>query len=723
MANTKEIAQQAYERARDIFAAHKSKTDMLGIDKGGREEIEKEISEAYKSVGDTKEQALFIDELRDSVLGDGLSKEGFGSIINKSILAAEKIDMNKDSKFFADALVNTFAEEGPLGDVYGQMSGLSLKEKEQAIKIAAECIPNGAHRTNFTNKCSDYMLRQYMRASIDIAKSSKSQAEINKEFSAIITNVPLDRRGEFMANLSCRMSDGHFKEESFYKISKAVEKINNTQEDHLTGVFNLGDPDGRGDAARMHIQEMATVFENSKLSDEEIARRFDAMAENMDPSFMQAEINFIEAELSDAGQKRLAAAIDNHNKAFNTCYEGRGVVCDRDEAKKFFNASWESTMEKCRAYAKTYQERAGKNKGAGKFYKALELIERVSNATKLFFNNHLMVSGRPQSLIDTIDRSYAHSNFSFAEEQEKEEAAKASEKVELNETEVDEEAKTYWKEHPNEKDEFDKDIYSVVKESVKDIATEISEAMLEGKDIEETTEKYRNVMAAISGMQGLGEKDELYNTLGGELSKNLGLDDKLETERIALLIKLDAARATSENFDRQTAGGWIKTVYERKPSEQAKDEHTESKKKEPGKTEKETLDETKDGDKTPVNDTFKLKEALRIADKVAAMAAMKKRSPEENMTAIAKWARNNKKEAEILEKHIENGGSLADKSGLEDEKMKMALQAGLDDSGRSIKDVLHELEEDAELIKNTVYAEEDQSEDDPYEDYIPYDER
>ena len=55
--------------------------------------------------------------------------------------------------------------------------------------------------------------------------------------------------------------------------------------------------------------------------------------------------------------------------------------------------------------------------------------------------------------------------------------------------------------------------------------------------------------------------------------------------------------------------------------------------------------------------------------------------------------------------------------------MKMALQAGLDDSGRSIKDVLHELEEDAELIKNVVYAEEDQSEDDPYEDYIPYDER
>lgn len=723
MANTKEIAQQAYERARDIFAAHKSKTDMLGIDKGGREEIEKEISEAYKSVGDAKEQALFIDELRDSVLGDGLSKEGFGSIINKSLLAAEKIDMNKDSKFFADALVNTFAEEGPLGDVYGQMSSLSLKEKEQAIKIAAECIPNGAHRTNFTNKCSDYMLRQYMRASIDIAKSSKSQAEINKEFSAIITNVPLDRRGEFMANLSCRMSDGHFKEESFYKISKAVEKINNTQGDHLTGVFNLGDPDGRGDAARMHIQEMATVFENSKLSDEEIARRFDAMAENMDPSFMQAEINFIEAELSDAGQKRLAAAIDNHNKAFNTCYEGRGVVCDRDEAKKFFNASWESTMEKCRASAKAYQEWAGKNKSAGKFYKALELIEKVSNATKLFFNNHLMVSGRPQSLIDTIDRSYAHSNFSFAEEKEQEEAAKASEKVELNETEVDEEAKTYWKEHPSEKDEFDKDIYSVVKESVKDIATEISEAMLEGKDIEETTEKYRNVMAAISGMQGLGEKNELYNVLGDELSKNLGLDDKMETERIALLIKLDAARATSENFDRQTTGGWIKTVYERKPSEQAKDEHTESKKKGPERTEKETLDETKDGDKTPAKDTFKLKEALRIADKVAAMAAMKKRSPEESMTAIAKWARNNKKEAEILEKHIENGGSLADKSGLEDEKMKMALQAGLDDSGRSIKEVLHELEEDAELIKNAVYAEEDQSEDDPYEDYIPYDER
>ena len=723
MTNTKEIAQQAYERAREIFAAHKSKTDMLGIDKAGREEIEKEISEAYKSVGDAKEQALFIDELRDSVLGDGLSKEGFGSIINKSILAAEKIDMNKDSKFFADALVNTFAEEGPLGDVYGQMSGLSLKEKEQAIKIAAECIPNGAHRTNFTNKCSDYMLRQYMRASIDISKSSKSQAEINKEFSAIITNVPLDRRGEFMANLSCRMSDGHFKEESFYKISKAVEKINNTQGDHLTGVFNLGDPDGRGDAARMHIQEMATVFENSKLSDEEIARRFDAMAENMDPSFMQAEINFIEAELSDAGQKRLAAAIDNHNKAFNTCYEGRGVVCDRDEAKKFFNASWESTMEKCRASAKTYQEWAGKNKIAGKFYKALELIEKVSNATKLFFNNHLMVSGRPQSLIDTIDRSYAHSNFSFAEEQEKEEAAKASEKVELNETEADKEAKAYWKEHPNEKDEFDKDIYSVVKESVRDIATEISEAMLEGKDIEETTEKYRNVMAAISGMQGLGEKNELYNVLGDELSKNLGLDDKLETERIALLIKLDAARATSENFDRQTAGGWIKTVYERKPSEQAKDEHTESKKKGPEKTEKETLDETKGGDKTPAKDTFKLKEALRIADKVAAMAAMKKRSPEESMTAIAKWARNNKKEAEILEKHIENGGSLADKSGLEDEKMKMALQAGLDDSGRSIKEVLHELEEDAELIENTVYAEEDQSEDDPYEDYIPYDER
>ena len=723
MTNTKEIAQQAYERAREIFAAHKSKTDMLGVDKAGREEIEKEISEAYKSVGDAKEQALFIDELRDSVLGDGLSKEGFGSIINKSILAAEKIDMNKDSKFFADALVNTFAEEGPLGDVYGQMSSLSLKEKEQAIKIAAECIPNGAHRTNFTNKCSDYMLRQYMRASIDIAKSSKSQAEINKEFSAIITNVPLDRRGEFMANLSCRMSDGHFKEESFYKISKAVEKINNTQEDHWTGVFNLGDHDGRGDAARMHIQEMATVFENQKLSDEEIARRFDAMAENMDPSFMQAEINFIEAELSDAGQKRLAAAIDNHNKAFNTCYEGRGVVCDRDEAKKFFNASWESTMEKCRAYAKTYQERAGKNKSAGKFYKALELIEKVSNATKLFFNNHLMVSGRPQSLIDTIDRSYAHSNFSFTEEKGQEEAAKASEKVELNETEVDEEAKAYWKEHPNEKDKFDKDVYSVVKESVKDIATEISEAMLEGKDIEETTEKYRNVMAAISGMQGLGEKNELYNVLGDELSKNLGLDDKMETERIALLIKLDAARATSENFDRQTAGGWIKTVYERKPSEQAKDEHTESKKKGPEKTEKETLDETKDGDKTPAKDTFKLKEALRIADKVAAMAAMKKRSPEESMTAIAKWARNNKKEAEILEKHIENGGSLADKSGLEDEKMKMALQAGLDDSGRSIKEVLHELEEDAELIKNAVYAEEDQSEDDPYEDYIPYDER
>ena len=68
MVNTKEIAQQAYERAREIFAAHKSKTDMLGIDKAGREEIEKEISEAYKSVGDAKEQALFIDELRDSVL-------------------------------------------------------------------------------------------------------------------------------------------------------------------------------------------------------------------------------------------------------------------------------------------------------------------------------------------------------------------------------------------------------------------------------------------------------------------------------------------------------------------------------------------------------------------------------------------------------------------------------------------------------------------------------
>lgn len=775
----KNSVQEVYESVRGIFEKYMDKDAALGLNEDGWKSIAQKIGDGYKTLENAEEQALFIDELRNSSLGDSLNKAGLTSAINRSILSAEKSDINKDSKFYADAMVNAFARGADLSDIYGKMSGLSLKEKEQAVKIAAECIPSGPRRVDFTNKCSEYMLRQYMRAAVELSKTDKPQAETNKAFADIIANVPVDRRGEFMANLSCRMSDGHFKDENFYTLSKATENFNKSQADHLTGVFNLAGPDGRGDAARMHIQEMAAVFDNPRLSEDEAVKRFDAMAENMDPCLMQAEINFIEAELSDEGQKRLAAAIDNHNKAFSTCYEGRGVICDREKAKKFFDASWESTMSKCRASAKAYQDWAGRNPNASKFYKALELIEKVSNATRLFFNNRLMVQGRPQSLIDTIDRSYSHSNFGFVEEEQKA-AEKGQERAEekatdetekWHETEADKEAKAYWEAHQDEKKEFRDDIYSVVKDSVKDVAVEMSEAILEGKNIEKTVEEYRNVMAAISGMQGIGEKSELYGILGDELAKNLGLGDKIETGRTGVLIKLDAARATKEGFDKQTVGNWIQAAFERRKireagKEEAKDEKKSEKKQEEKEEKakdkdeandkkttdalkkaeeernkedaakyaeilrkakevqerhrKEDLEKAKNAGKADGPGASKFKEAERIADKVAALASMRRRSPEANMNAIAKWARGNKKEAEVLKKHIENGVSLEDKCGLEDEKIKIALQAGLDDSGRDIPEVIKELEEDAELMKNVIYAQEDHSEDEEEETYQPF---
>lgn len=721
----KNKAQEIYEGAKSDFEKGRNEETVIGADNDALENIEKRIKEAYGSMKDSEEQALFIDELRSAALEDSLSKSGITAAINKGILFAEKNEALHDSAWHADALVNAYIQGGAIDEVFGAMSSLSLKEKEQAIRLAAECIPQGKDRVEFSNKTKEYMLRQYMRAAIELSKSGKPQKDINKDFAGIIANVPLDRRGEFMANLSCRMSDGHYAQEKFQIISKAVEKFNETQRDHLTGVFNLRDNEGRGDAARMHIQEMASIFDDPKLSDDEAIKRFDAMVDGMDPNLMQAEINFIEAELTDKGQEKLAAAIDNHNKAFSTCYEGRGVLCDREKAEKFFESSWVSVMAKCKADAQVYQEWAGKNPNASKFYKALEFLEKAGNATRLFFTNRLMVQGRPQSLIDTIDRSFSHSNFGPVEEEKAkkeaaEEAAKEEEKKEAEEetkstaSEIDEEAKTYWETHPDEKKEFSDDIYSVLKESVNDIAVELAGSMKEGKDREKAIEEYRNVIKAISNIPGIGEKQELYDIFADKVAKNLGLDDKKEIQNIKALINIDATRAMMSDVSAPSVGKWIRNIggKEHDSDEEEKEEvrQAEGLRKKSGimlRADPKTLDKDKKEKAHGISDILKAKQ---IADKVAAITSMKKRSHIDTMTAVAKWAKGNEKEAGILRTYLENGGSVSDKCGISADEMKTSINVGLDPTCQNIKGEITMLATKSAQNEEQVIAEEDPSE-------------